>query len=142
MNLPVKFKLTDINIEQFAIFEDKYKKDGKVLFSSNIDYKLDEANMLIGCFMKFSFEQDKNTFLYLEASCHFGIEKKSWNNFLSEEGKVIIPEYFMEHMGVITVGTARGLLYSKTEKTMFNTFIIPPINISGMVNSDGVFSKE
>lgn len=142
MSLQVKFKLANVNVEQFVLFDEKYNKSEKVSFSSGVGYKLDDINQVIGCFMKFSFEQNKTPFLFLEASCHFEIENKSWKEFLGEDEKIIIPESFMEHMAALTVGTARGILYAKTEQTEFKKFIIPLINVSEMINSDGVFKKN
>jgi len=35
-----------------------------------------------------------------------------------------------------TVGTARGVLHSKTESTPFNGLIIPPINVEQIIQED------
>ncbi|WP_262906606.1 hypothetical protein [Tenacibaculum finnmarkense] len=42
---------------------------------------------------------------------------------------------------MITVGTTRGVLHSKTDNTIFNEFILPTLNVSQMITEDGEFEK-
>jgi hypothetical protein len=42
-------------------------------------------------------------------------------------------------MGMITVGTCRGILHAKTENTKFNQFLIPTINVAELIKEDSVF---
>ncbi len=47
-----------------------------------------------------------------------------------------MPKNFAQHIGVITVGTARGILHTKTEGTILNSLIIPSINVLELVPND------
>lgn len=137
----VGFLLKKIHTEQFALFEENFVEDIKVNLNTQIQFKLDHKHYMVGVFMGFTFEQEKKPFLKIEVSCHFRLEENSWNDFIDEKkSKIIIPKGFLAHLAMITIGTARGVLFAKTEGTLFNTFIIPTLNVSEMIETDGVFS--
>jgi len=82
----------------------------------------------------------RTLFLIIEVSCEFDISSEFWKEFDNKD-KVRIPKGFMAHLAMITVGTTRGILHSKTENTKFNEFILPTLNITEMITEDGVFKK-
>lgn len=43
---------------------------------------------------------------------------------------------------MLTIGTARGVLHSKTESTPFNSFLLPTLNVNELVKKDVVFKIE
>jgi hypothetical protein len=134
------FLLKKIHTEQFAIFEDNFVENIEVNLNSQIQFKLDHTNYMVGTFVGFTFEQEKKPFLKIEVSCHFKLEEGSLNGFIDEKkSKTIIPKEFLAHLAMVTTGTARGVLFAKTEGTFFNTFIIPTINIAEMIETDGEF---
>ena len=137
----VGFLLKKIHTEQFALFEENFIESIKVNLNAQIQFKLDHKNYMVGTFMGFTFEQEKKPFLKIEVSCHFKLEENAWRNFTDEKkSKTTIPKGFLAHLAMITIGTARGVLFAKTEGTLFNTFIIPTLNVSEMIEIDGVFS--
>lgn len=137
----VGFLLKKIHTEQFALFEENFLEGIKVNLNAQIQFKLDHKNYMVGTFMGFTFEQEKKPFLKIEVSCHFKLEESTWSNFIDEKkSKTTIPKGFLAHLAMITIGTARGVLFAKTEGTLFSTFIIPTLNVSEMIETDGVFS--
>lgn len=40
---------------------------------------------------------------------------------------------------MLTIGTARGVLHSKTENTTFNQFLLPTLNVNELVQKDVIF---
>ena len=75
--------------------------------------------------------------------CEFEVSEKALGSFNKvKEEKYIIPRNFLLHLGVITIGTARGILHSKTEGTKFNKFILPSINLTTMINEDMEFNLK
>ena len=73
----------------------------------------------------------------IEAGCLFQISPDSWKEFLQKTGeKIIMPRGFVNHLGIIAVGTTRGILHSKTENTPFNRFFIPTINVTEQIKED------
>lgn len=41
---------------------------------------------------------------------------------------------------MITVGTARGVMHSKTDGTEFNKFLLPTLSIDDLVSKDAEFA--
>ena len=75
-------------------------------------------------------------FIIVEIGNHFQIEEIAWNSFCQDAEKIVIPKEFATHLLVLTIGTLRGVLHSKTENTEYNNFVLPTINVTEMINSD------
>lgn len=136
----VGFALKRIITEQFAIVEEAYDDKLKINLGTNIRFTVDREKQMIGVFSLFKFEQGKIPFLILEVACHFQIAPASWKTFsISDTEKLVIPQGFMSHLAMLTVGTARGILHTKTEGTHFNQFLLPTINVADMIKSDVTF---
>ena len=139
----INFSLKKIQTEQFAAFEELFDEKNKVNLNTQIQFKLNYDDKMIGSFVAFTFEQKKKPFLKIEVSCHYELNEQSMNSFLDKKtSKITIPKDFLAHLAMITIGTARGVLFSKTEGSRLNTFIIPTLNISEMITNDGKFSTS
>ncbi|MBE7651964.1 hypothetical protein [Tenacibaculum finnmarkense] len=137
----IGFKLEKINTEQFAIIEDAYDTCCEEIgLEAIVKFGINSENPAIISIIKFQFEQNKKPFLIIEVSCEFGIEETKWNIF-NKGTKIHIPKDFLAHLAMITVGTTRGVLHSKTDNTIFNEFILPTLNVSQMITEDGEFEK-
>ena len=142
-SLNISFKFQGIRTEQFAIFPDKYNAKKDTALGTKLDFKLNNIENQIGCYIHFDFEQGKNRFITIEVSCHYVVEESSFNKFKDEEKKkVIIPKDFLTHLAVLTVGTTRGILFSKTEGSIFSSFILPTINLTEMIDVDAMFEID
>lgn len=137
----IGFTLEKINTEQFAIIEASFDECiEEIGLKANLRFGVNSENNAVISFMKFQFEQNDIPFLIIEVSCEFTVDKKFWDKF-SEKETLIIPKGFLSHIAMITTGTTRGILHSKTENTKFNEFLLPTINIKEMITEDGVFEK-
>ena len=137
----IGFKLNKINTQQFAIIEDSYNsKNDDFTIETNLGFGVDSKNAAIISLVKIQFEQNDVPFLIIEVSCEFDIVSKFWKEFDSEDN-IRMPKGFMAHLAMITVGTIRGVLHTKTENTKFNEFILPTLNVTEMITKDGEFKK-
>ncbi len=137
---PVSFALKRIATEQFAIIEEAHKENIKINLVTDLRFATDKDIRVIAIFAQFKFEQAKLPFLLIEVSCHFQITEESWESFKTNEStKIIIPHGFMSHLTMLTVGTARGILHTKTEGTRFNQYILPTINVNNLIKDDVSF---
>jgi hypothetical protein len=137
----IGFKINKINTQQFAIIEDSYDSDNEEFsIETNLGFGIDSENTAIISLVKIQFEQKNIPFLIIEVSCEFDIDPSFWNKFENEES-ITMPKGFMAHLAMITVGTTRGVLHSKTENTKFNEFVLPTLNVTEMINKDGEFKK-
>lgn len=139
----IDFSLLGIKTEQFALEEENYSSKGKTALSTALQFKFEPSDMQIGVFSTFKFLQSKKIFIKIEVSCHFKVEDKSWNTFIQlDDSKLVIPKDFLAHLAMITVGTTRGVLFSKTEGTIFSKHIIPTIDVINKIDEDASFDLE
>jgi hypothetical protein len=47
-----------------------------------------------------------------------------------------VPKDFIRQLLVIAIGTARGVLHTKTENTPFNRFILPVLDATNLIKED------
>lgn len=134
----IEFNIKNIHTEQFALFEDNRFDSAKINLETNLSYGLNvvERDFIIS--IKFTFEMKKKPFMSIQVNCNFEIGLESFNNLIVDD-KIIVPNWFIAHMAMITVGTSRGILHSKTEGTIFNKYILPTINVAQMIPEDAIF---
>jgi hypothetical protein len=136
----IGFSFQGIKVEQFALLEENYgPKKEEVNLGTELQFKVEQSSKQIGVFANFEFSQTKNAFLKIVVSCHFKVQEDSWISLSKlEERKIIIPKGFLIHLAMLTVGTSRGVLFAKTEGTVFSKFIIPTVDVTKTILEDVV----
>lgn len=137
-NTQVGFALNGIKTEQFAIFEENYTPKKETGLGTELQFRLNQTNKQIAVFLGFEFMQGKKIFLKIQVSCYFKIEEGSWNSFF-QENNLIVPKGFLAHIANVTTGTTRGVLFAKTEATLFSKYIVPTLNVAEMIKEDASF---
>lgn len=134
----ISFRLLNIVTEQFATFELENVPDNNDL-KSELQFSINPDNREVACKMNFQFLHANQPIVVVTVVCNFDVEETSWNENVLSAKKITLPKHFLEHLCVITVGTARGVLHAKTENSTFNKFIIPTLNVSNLVEKEVVF---
>lgn len=138
--IKISFGLARIKTEQFATIETSYQDGKPANFTISVNIKSNTQAHIIAVFMKIVFEQEKVPFLIVEACCEFLIVKEDWEKLINPEGtSVEFPQGFIAHLAMLTVGTLRGILHTKTENTKFNKFLLPTINVTEMIKENVSF---
>lgn len=137
----VEFSIGKVTTDQFAIIDKSFADTEAINLNTNLRFALDRIQRIVAVFALFKFEQKGIPFLIVEVSCHFIIAPESLTNFIKDDITTVIPKGFMTHLGMITVGTARGVLHTKTEGTRFNDFVLPTINVVDMIKEDVLFTE-
>jgi len=133
----VKFGLRKVSNPEFASFDDVEIEDLKIGINLNFGFGINQDSKILGCEANFTFLSSNAPFLKLKVKCDFAIEPSSWQGFINEENKSIcFPLNLIHHLATITVGTARGILYAKTENTKFNKYFIPTLDITQSLKKD------
>lgn len=127
------FAMKRIETKQFAVIDDVFNENESHQMTTEISFSLKNEKQLIATSARFSFFSDNKIFIILEVVCAFEIIEDYWNS-LKSESEIRIPTDFLRHLAMHTVGTARGILHSKTENTPLNCIILPPINVAQMIN--------
>lgn len=126
-----RFQMIKINVEQFAIIASEVP-DSPVSVSTGIAFMYSTEAHRIACSFDIEYLTDEEKLLKLKTRCEFEIHSEDWNNFIGGN-RLKIPKTLLEYFAVHTVGTARGILFCKTEGTPFNNFIIPPIDVASII---------
>ena len=133
----IGFSLKRLSTEQFAIIDSLYKEDENIEMKTSVRFGIDSTKKMIVVFFNVSFFQNNAPFLILETGSHFHIVNESWISFedlLNNE--LNIPRGFISHLVMLSIGSTRGVLHSKTENTIFNKFLLPTINVNDLIKTD------
>lgn len=136
----ISFRMTQIKVEQFAILSETLPKDGHIGVETTFAVSVDAKSHAIGMRLKVSYLAEEKMLLTLVLVCTFTIDEDSWIGFV-QDNTITIPHGFLAHMAVHTLGTARGVLFCKTENTVFQQLIIPPTNVDAAFAEDMVIHK-
>lgn len=141
-NTPIGFSLQGIETEQFAMIEESFVEKSDIELQTEINFSIDDEKRLVRVWFKVNLLSAKQPFVILELAMYFNIRPDSFETFFNEDKTILtLKAGFARHLGVITVGTARGILHAKTESTRFNRFFLPTINLVEMINDDVVFNQ-
>lgn len=130
----MRFRMFRINVEQFAILAENVRLE-KLDIATGLEIKYSLEGKSLAIVMTFNFVSEEEKVMLLKLNCEFQIQEDDWNSQIND-AKIIFPKNFIEYLVVQTVGTARGVLHCKTEGTAFNHIILPPMNVSDMINGD------
>jgi len=133
----VNFGLSRIATLQFAILDDIFPGESEVLLNTTLNFGLGVDERIVGIKGDFKFESANRVFIKLDICCEFIIDPESWSFFLQEDrSQIIFPKGLMLHLSTILIGTARGVLHSKTEGSPYNKYMLPTINVTELVTED------
>lgn len=134
----IEFGFTKLKTNQFAVIESSYdKKNDHEEFSSSFEVNAEPHLLEISIKGRFEFLQNKIPFIIIEVSGFFNVTQNGWDSFYSPENKKLtFPKGFVIHLSTLVTGAARGVLHVKTENTIFNTFILPTVNLLEMIKDD------
>ncbi|MCU4155227.1 hypothetical protein J1N10_04525 [Carboxylicivirga sp. A043] len=138
-NTKIGFNLLAVKTENFALLDDNYTESEEVNFGSDLEFKMSVEHKQLGVFTTFKFAQNEKVFLKIQVSCHFAIQPEFWESCCASK-EISFPKNLMAHLSMLTVGTARGVLHTKTEGTPFNKFLVPLINVTNLITEDVVFN--
>lgn len=139
----IGFSLRKVTTEQFAIIESSFEDDKPIDLQAGLRFGINNESKVISTIFSTNLLQAKTPFLILEVGCHFSITKDAWDSFLNvDNSKIVIPKGFLSHLVMLTIGTTRGVLHSKTENTPFNKFLLPTMNVNELVKEEVVFEVD
>jgi hypothetical protein len=132
----IPFRIRQIKTQQFAMFPDLLVNGKEVTVDSEFSFGVNTEIKNILCVTKLSYRQDENLLLTTEVHCIFDIREDGVNQ-LKEQGRVGVD--FLRYLATIATGTVRGIIHTKTENTVLNPVVVPPINLVEAIKEDFVF---
>lgn len=91
---------------------------------------------IIKCDGEYQYLFNEEIILLLKISTFFEIEKEAFNDFYNSKRDFSINKDFLRHMATISVGTARGVIFAKSENTQIANIVLPPINLMEAIKDD------
>ncbi len=126
--MEIPYRIINIVTNKFQDNPELLIKDAAVQVLSGYNFAMSVTEHHVRCISTFTYKQGDNALLNLELSCFFEIEEKAFEG-LKDGDKRVIPVEFLRYMATISVGTARGVIHSKTEGTSLSSVVLPPINL-------------
>lgn len=136
LNIPLEFALKGMRTAQFAFFTDEFLSKEKVEYHISFDFKFDIQHRQTMVLLGLVYSQGKKMLCKLDTETSFEIRDSSWNTFQKTESGRIIPKSALAHFAHLALGSARGILHSKTENTALHSIILPLINVLEMIKED------
>lgn len=137
----IGFIIHKIETKQFAIVSEELD-ESELTITSGVAFGIDEDNRIIRAMFKYEFISKDKVILILEVYVDFQIEEKCFGKQIKIKDSLVIPKDFATHLGMIAVGTARGILHEKTNGTKLNEFLMPPIDLTASIDEDIAFKFE
>jgi len=137
----IPFRIFKITNEPIELHADLLKEQDAVEFGVEFSFNGDFEKRIIGCRSTYMYRQEPDILSSLTVYCYFEIEQGFFDQSI-KEGMVTIDKEFLRYLATISVGTARGIQHAKTQGTVLNNFVIPPINLMDFDFKDFVLKRE
>lgn len=137
--MSIQYTISQIKTPQFAIFPEKFVNGRKANIQASISFTVPKDLHQIRCSLDIKYVQGEDLLMTTVIECYFTISPEGISTIKSE-GKIEVG--FLRYIGTISVGTARGVIAAKTENTVLNILVLPPINLVNMIKEDMVLPKE
>lgn len=137
---PIQFSIKSIATEEFATIKNCYLEHERVGIETGYGYGINPEENAVFVNFSLMFKCKENPVIILKISCGFEVEEADFRKLEDRENnRITVPKGFLTHLTVLTIGTARGILHAKLEKSGFEQFILPTLNISDMIEKDMEF---
>lgn len=130
----IRFRMAKINVAQFAILADCLPQDG-LAYSVRFGFQGAAEAKRIANEFSIEFLHSDKIILKLTIVCEYEIQPDDWSK-LVENNILTIQKGDLGYFANQTVGTARGIMYCRTEGTDFNSLILPPVDLTKILKED------
>lgn len=124
----IPFRIFKIENEPIELHADIVDQSSDMEFGFQVSFNGDLKNRIIGCKTEYTFKQKDRIISALTVYCYFMIEDGFVKSKI-ENDKLLFSKEFLRYLATISVGTARGIQHAKTQGTILNNIVIPPINL-------------
>ena len=129
----IPYRISRIESVQFALFPDNFQNGQEVRVNTNFGYNVRSDVQQVRNVINVKYLQEDKLLLVAELACYYDIAPEGVES-IKAEGK--IPVDFLRYMGAISAGTIRGLIHAKTEGTVLNPVVLPPVNLEEAIQND------
>ena len=127
----IPYRIQQINTLQFAIFPDKFINGEEMSTQAEFHFGYTPQLESIRCIAAIEYVQGDTLLLSCKVQCVFEISPEGIEEL---KKNMEIPAGFLQYMATIAVGTTRGIIHSKTEGTLLNAFVLPPLDLTQTID--------
>lgn len=131
--MAISYRIKSIKTSQFAMFPEKYVNGESVDMHFQINFNVPKTLDSLKCSLKIDYVQNDNLLMTIVTECGFGINEEGIKE-IREKKKIDVD--FLRYIASITVGAVRGIIAAKTENTVINGIVLPPVNLTEFLKDD------
>lgn len=135
--MKIPFRINHINVSQFAIFPENAEGAEDIEIQTEITFKITKGARNILCKTIFSYLNGDKVIMKLDLENNFEVSSEGAAAIIKEK-KVSVD--FQRYLATISTGTARGVIYAKSEGTVVSSLVLPPINLTEFIKDDVILT--
>lgn len=126
--MEIPYRIVQIVTSKFEQHSDSFEVGPDIQMNSGYNFAVNDIAHRVRCESAYKFLQKDVELLNLILVCIFEVEPSAFNA-LKNGNEITIPVDFLRYMATISVGTARGIIHTRTESTPLSNIVLPPINL-------------
>lgn len=134
MEQGIYYRFVNLDLSQFATFEDGYMEDGQdIEISCKFSFAFNFAQNLVCCSNSIAVSKAGKPLIKADLDAYFAINENSVNA-ITDNGEVVLQPELQAQFASLTYGTMRGVIFTKTLNTPLNKIILPPNDVLAVFN--------
>lgn len=134
----IAYRISHIDTIQFATFPDNFINGKDVVINTSCGYNVKSDINQVRNIVEVSYNQNDKLLLVAQIACYFSIAEDGMEAII-KEGR--IPVDFLRYMGSLSIGVMRGVIHAKTEGTVLNPIVMPPVDLADTIKDDLILSS-
>ncbi len=130
----IQFRIGKIDVPQFAVIREDVALDD-LEFEIGGEFSVNSSASVIKNRVKVQAFVKEDLVLQLVVDCYYDINPDSLLE-LRKNGRIKFPLAFMRHLATITIGAARGVLFSMSDNTKFRAVVMPLVDVDEIITKD------
>lgn len=125
----IYYRFTELDLKQFATFEDGYAEDSReIAISCKFTFAYNFSQNIVCCTNSVSIAKEGDVLVKADLDAYFAINPESVAA-ISDAGAVVLPPELQAQFASLTYGTLRGVIFAKTLGTPFSKIVLPPNDV-------------
>lgn len=137
----IAYRIVQVAVEDFKMQPQQLDEKDELGINTSFSFQANFDLKCIRCLSSYVFTKCENKLIELTLSCVFSIEPSTFESLYDEsKTHLTVKAYFCRYMATIAVGAARGAIAAKTQGSVFEAVVLPPINLMETIKQDSVFT--
>ena len=134
MEQQVMYRFSKMELEQFAMFEEKCNpKPKEVQFQTEAQFSYDTDNYILCSKIIVNMSAQEKPLVKAELKSYFNLLPESVEN-LRKDGRIMFAPPLLVQFASLCYGSIRGVIFAKTMGTPLNNYIVPPVYFGNLID--------